>query len=401
MKARLATLSAVVVALAFAAPACESSDSERAFGAACEDSSQCADNNDCIEGKCQPAACAACLPNEVCTPDGDCVLGFGQCEPPCSSGEVCSQDDVCIPEGTCRTDVDCGGGLVCDQATETCIPGGDCGQQEILITALPPNVLITLDRTGSMDSDVPNSGMTRYEVATDAVATLLQLYDGTINFGLNMFSACTGNGCAPGTIVEPIGAASADINAAVAATMLCFSGDPETSVGVTLDALIGETSLQEPGRDNVILLITDGQDNCGGGGAMAAAGLLAQPVPVKVYVVGFSGDVNATELQAIADASGTGQYLQADNAMELNNALQGVASSVASCTYVLNDMPQGSIFVFFDNDPAGVPNSSGDGWTYDAGTNTVTFHGEACDRISDGTVDDIDIVFGCSAPTPD
>jgi hypothetical protein len=35
------------------------------------------------------------------------------------------------------------------------------------------------------------------------------------------------------------------------------------------------------------------------------------------------------------------------------------------------------------------------GWEYDADTNSVTFFGDACDRISAGEITDIDIVFGC------
>jgi hypothetical protein len=307
---------------------------------------------------------------------------------------------VCIPEGTCKHDADCGGGLVC--VGEVCTPGGECGAEELLLTSLPPNMLIALDRTGSMDATVPDSGgLTRYEVATQAIAAMLATYDGAINFGLSVFSACTGNGCAPGTIVEPIGSAVSAINQTIGNTTLCFSGDNETVIGGTLDAFIGEMSLQDPGRDNIVLLITDGQDNCGGGGAVAAAALLAQPVNVPVYVVGFSGDVDAQELQDIADAAGTGQYIQADNQGELEAALQGVAATAASCVFALGDAPDGQIFVFFNNDPSGVPNSASDGWTYDAATNTVTFHGAACDEIQGGQVQDIDVVFGCSAPTPD
>ena len=39
---------------------------------------------------------------------------------------------------------DCSSGLICEE--DTCVPGGECGQEEFVISALPPNVLITLDR---------------------------------------------------------------------------------------------------------------------------------------------------------------------------------------------------------------------------------------------------------------
>jgi hypothetical protein len=390
----------VLVGVALFAPACESAEGSKLYGEACQEQTECASGFKCVDGTCLPPSCAECSDIEVCNEAGECLPGFGACSPPCGSGDYCGSSNVCIPDGTCDVDADCASGLVC--VGEVCTPGGECGAEEFALTALPPNVMITLDRTGSMDGSVPNSGgLTRFEVASAAISDLLNIYDGTINFGLNLFSACTGNGCAAGTIVEPIGASSAAINTAIGNTNLCFSGDNETVIGGTLDALIGEMSLQDPGRDNIVLLITDGEDNCGGGGDVAAATLLAQPVPVPVYVVGFSGDVDAAELQSIADAANTGQYIQADDANDLNAALQAVASSVASCSYLLGDTPDGQIFVFFDNDPAGVPSSDSNGWSYDAATNTLTFHGATCDQIKSGMVQDIDVVFGCSAPTPD
>lgn len=328
--------------------------------------------------------------------------GVLSCDPPCVSPQFCSMTGVCLDEGRCAVTEDCAAGTECDPDQGICVPGGECGQEEFGTTAVPPNLLIVLDRTGSMSAEVPDSGgLSRWEVAGDAVASVLQSYEGTINFGLNLFSACTGNGCAPGTIVEPIGSAAVAIDQAVSQASLCNSGDPETVIGGTLAALVGESSLQAPGRDNVVLLLTDGHDNCGGGGAQAATDLLGQPVPVQVYVVGFSGGVDAAELEAIAQAAGTDPYYQADDAAELSSALQTIAGNVKTCSFQLDETPDAEIFVFFNNDPSGVPNDPNDGWTYDDATNTVTFHGAACDDIENGDVDDIDIVFGCDAPTPD
>ena len=43
-------------------------------------------------------------------------------------------------------------------------------------------------------------------------------------------------------------------------------------------------------------------------------------------------------------------------------------------------------------------NDPNNGWTYDPMTNTVTFHGTACDAIKGGIIVDIDIVYGCNEP---
>jgi len=293
-------------------------------------------------------------------------------------------------------------GLMCNLSDGTCVPGGGCGEKPFQVSAQPPNVLIVLDRSGSMGNDVPNSGgKSRWQVASEAIAQLLSTYAGKINFGLSLFSACTGNGCAPGKIVDPIPSAAAAINATIASTSLCNSGDPETVIGGTLNALLGETTLQQAGRDNVVLLITDGADNCGGGGPAAAAALLAQAVPVETYVIGFSGDVNASELTSIATAAGTAPYYQADDATQLKAALNGIVAGVASCTYQLDQAPPtAGLWVFFNKDPTGIPSDPQNGWTYDPTSNTLTFHGSSCSDIEQGKVSDIQVIYSCQKPTP-
>ena len=321
-----------------------------------------------------------------------------QCDPACQAPQFCSVTGVCIDSGTCAANEDCAvPGTVCDPQTSQCVPGGDCGAEDFPISPLPPNLMLVMDRSGSMGDVVPNSGgQSRWQVAQAAVDSVLTAYDGKINFGLVLFSACTAGGCAPGTTIEPIGSATATISQDIANTQLCDSGDSETVIGGTLAALVGDASLQAPGRDNAVMLLTDGQDNCGGGGAEAAAALLAQAVPVKTYVVGFSGDVNVAELDAIAQAAGTAPYYQADDAAQLDAALQAIAGSVATCTYTLANPPDSQIYVFFNRDPAGLANDPNNGWTYDPATGTLTFHGAACDSLKAGTVTAIDVVFGCN-----
>ena len=81
-------------------------------------------------------------------------------------------------------------------------------------------------------------------------------------------------------------------------------------------------------------------------------------------------------------------------------ALSEIAATVASCTFTLDQVPPdlAELYVFFDGDPAGVPQDGANGWTYDPVTNTITFHGSACSSIQDGTTGEIDIVYGCNLP---
>ncbi|MBK7584392.1 MAG: VWA domain-containing protein [Myxococcales bacterium] len=343
---------------------------------------------------------------------GDAAIAFGGapngggsptlgCGGPCPGGTFCSPSGQCIADGTCSVDADCAAGLACDTTLGKCTPGGGCGAKPFQITALKPNVLIALDRSGSMGKSVPGAGKSRWQVAQAALDKLFASYKDTIGFGLVMFSACNGPGCAPGKISNPIGSYTTDIQKSILASQLCNSGKAETVIGGTLNGLIGEVSLQVADRPNVIVLMTDGADNCGGGGAKAAAQLLAQAVPVKTYVVGFSGDVNAGELTAIAKAAGTAPYFQADTGTQLDTALSQIANNVATCTFKLDQVPpSGSLWVFFDKDPTGIAKDPNNGFDYDAASNTLTFNGASCAQIQQGKVTAIDVIYACSKPTP-
>lgn len=347
---------------------------------------------------------------QQCEIDGDCP-----------AGQHCgAMAHVCLDPSGCVFDADCDDGFTCDQGT--CTIGGDCGGFVFQFEQVPPNLLILLDRSGSMDGDVPGTGQNRWEVARDAIFQVTTEFDDSIDFGLATYSSCLPGGCSAGEIVVPIlpmaaqliqgfldntvGVGSSDgqgVQPDGRIEYLCDSGNPETSTGVALDALVGEPSLQDPGRTNAILLLTDGGESSectddvdGPGGA---ANLLAQPVPVQTFAVGMGG-ASLDQLQEIATAGGTGQPYFADQPADLQMALAAIAAAVASCTFELSEVPPDAtqIYVFFDDDPAGVPVDAANGWTYDPATNTITFHGSACMAIQDGTVVQIDIVYGCNMP---
>jgi len=346
-----------------------------------------------------------------CMTDEDCALGQ-------HCGEASKQ---CLDPTGCVLSDDCDDGFACEEGM--CTIGGDCGGFAFEITAVPPNVMILLDRSGSMDGAVTGTGMNRWEVAREAVRSVTTGFDATIRFGLATYSSCTGGGCSAGSVVTPI----ADMNSAAIMAFLdntvgvgsgngqavngegkieylCDSGDPETSTGKSLNGLVGEPSLADMERTNAVLLITDGAESgdCVDGGIdgpAGAAALFAQMPQVSTYAVGF-GDGNQAELDMIAAAGGTVMGYFAEDPMQLQMALDAIASAVASCTFVLDQVPPdpGMIYVFFDLDPAGVPNDPNNGWTYDPVTNSITFHGPACDAIKSGAVVNIDIVYGCNMP---
>ena len=339
----------------------------------------------------------------------------------CPDGEVCAaMSQVCLEPGQCQLGGDCDDGFNCEEGT--CTIGGDCGGFQFELSSVPPNVMVLLDRSGSMSGDVDGTGDNRWEVAVNVIKDVTSAFNDVVNFGLATYSSCTPGGCSAGSVVTPllpsnagniqlfldqtVGAGSLDgqgVGLGGKLLYLCNSGAPETSTGVSLAALVGEPSLQDADRKNAVLLITDGGESseCTGSvnGPGGASMLYQQDPPVLTFAVGFIG-ASGGQLDQIATAGGTDQSYFALDPMELQSSLETILQAVASCSFTLDQIPpdEAEIYVFFDKDPGGVPNDSGDGWTYDEATNSVTFHGASCTAVKDGAVADIDIVYGCPYP---
>jgi hypothetical protein len=286
-------------------------------------------------------------------------------------------------------------------------------------TRVPPNLLIVMDRSGSMSNSL--DGTNRWTLAKQAVSAVLENYGDSIRFGLATYSACLPGGCSAGTIVVPIGADQATAieqylaprigaGSSDGAQMdgdniryLCNSGTPETTTGKTLLSFVGEPSLQDTARANAVLLLTDGQESSQcrtvgvDDGPSGAAALLAQSEPVKTYVVGLSNDVTTQEIQGIADAGGTGVAIHANDQAALVAAFADIARSVVSCELVLDTAPPdpNKLFVFLDGSPKPLPRHDKDGWEYDAEKKLVTFVGTTCEKLKSGELTDVQIVYGC------
>jgi hypothetical protein len=329
----------------------------------------------------------------------------------CASAEIC-QDGACVPNasgGPCDAHSNCIEGEYCQYGE--CIPGDGgsgeggmgCGGQLYQATAIPPNVLIVLDRSGSMEEELDNQG-TKWQVALDAIGGVVTDFEGLVRFGLSLYPglnpACDeGNGCAPGAVFVDVGPnTSTAIIDVLGFVKTCELGTP------TAEALAGLTDyvgLQDLERTNFILLITDGKSTCEDP-VSAVAALRNESPEIKTFVVGFGDGADPTELNGMAAAGGTALdgnllYYQADNAQALAGAFADIAASVMSCTFVLDMVPPdpNDLYVYINDveierDPIHL-----EGWDYESKTNRITFYGSSCDLLQSGMAMDLEIVFGC------
>lgn len=337
-----------------------------------------------------------CATEAVCNPQN------GQCEPiPCNMHSDCPDTTYCAPTGVCspsNTGGPCDDDSACTNG-ETCVGGFcACRGQTFQAEGVPPNVLIVLDRSGSMSSTI--GGMTKWAIAVASVNTMLANYGTQVRFGLNLFEPPTSGSCAAGQVMVDVGpSTTSQIMSALSAT----GPGGTTPIGGTLAALATYQPLRDSQRENYVLLLTDGEESCGGNGTAAATALRGQTPEVKTFVVGFGSGVDASELEAIAVAGGTGpatggmHYYQADDAASLATVFEDIGAAVLSCSYALTGAPdEDTMFVRFDGTTIPRDPTHINGWDYDSATNTLTFYGAACTSLRTGDVIDLVVGSGCS-----
>jgi hypothetical protein len=253
-------------------------------------------------------------------------------------------------------------------------------------SCVPPDMIIALDRTltmhfqpnGSEPTDAPEYASSKWSQAINAIEGLVQPpIDGTIRFGLELWPKespgcitlaerventvqATNPFCEEGEVLlSPALDQGSAVDAALdpATTKICVS-TPTGSGLLTASARLAE--IQEAGRDQFILLVTDGADwdaSCPTPDPLATVQTLAG-AGVKTFILGFSAsgelmpngigapflnnmacagltapDFDVTCMMSGAgfvavDPEGPTLYLQASDGAALATALQAVAAQV-------------------------------------------------------------------------
>lgn len=338
-----------------------------------------------------------------------------ECTPACTPPQTCSSAGTCIDPGSCAADGDCDPGTICNPETKLCVPGG-CNAQEIVAQAVPPNLLIVLDRSCSMTNAVGNS--TKWDIAVAALNKMTADFNGKIRFGMTLFPDIAGGDCGQGAIPIPVGdgneMAIQDLltKSLVKADKYFPDGPCVTNIDTAMLQASGEPAFGAVDRDSYALLVSDGKQSasCGGNAGdvkteQYIADLLAAGVPT--FVIGFAVGVDSAQMDKFAaaggvPANGATKFYDAADQVSLDAALKTIAAKTLSCSYALASTPPSAdeIFVFLNDMKVQKDPTHMSGWDYDPATNQVIFYGQSCDDLKNGVVTDIDIVLGCDAPQP-
>jgi len=289
-------------------------------------------------------------------------------------------------------------------------------------TRLPPDILILLDRSGSMKNDINDQGCgssgtldcgatSKWAQMTAAINQAVGSSDTTVRWGLKFFGNGGDNTCdvasgPAGTAVAPALSTSAAIASAIAATRPA-TGTPTANAETSAAAYL--QSLPEP-NPKFILLATDGKPTCAGGSILAddSAAAIASVASVaasglKTFVVGIAttgmGAADTT-LNQMADMGGEPQtgathYYPVASTAELVAAIQTIQVIAAlTCTYDLGGQPPDTngVKVVVDGtqlDPGP------DTWTFKNDNKTIVLTGATCTSVMSSTVKQVQIFLPC------
>jgi hypothetical protein len=341
-----------------------------------------------------------------------------------SSGSDAGSRDA---DGSTGVDASDGGGQ--DGAdTSGTDAGGDntgadlpiCDEVEIKAHSVSPNMLLVVDRSGSMDLPI-HQGDTRTKMQDlkDAVDALLTAGEGKIRFGWMSYPDCTEcmfDQCDPGIVSVDVGD---DSISAVRQQLSKLTSKGGTPTGGSLEnADDYYRLLADADHRDFVLLITDGIPTCPLGDGMAEfpedAQLALDAVEtlhehgVDTFVIGLGEDLNNTSpelLDQMAEAGGwprdgSPKYFAANSLNDLNDILDAIGGMVIECNLVLDAVPEfpAYLWVYFDDQAVPRDETGTDGWQYDPDRNAIDFYGSYCEKLGNGQVSNVEIEMGCKPP---
>jgi Mg-chelatase subunit ChlD len=293
----------------------------------------------------------------------------------------------------------------------------NCGLRAINLERRPADIMVVLDRSGSMLEMVMVNGaaVPKWGEAVSALDTVLMRTQGQVSWGLKMFpmgGMCgVPDGADVGVALNNHGMILASINATPAGM---DSGSTPTRDAVTKAAAVLQASPSTNAK--YLLVATDGEPNCGVsnrsrsdamGAVAAVTAANAAGIPSFIVGVATSGSGADATLNMLATAGGrprndVTKYYPVTSRDELAGALDAIATQIASCTFPLNPPPPAPENVAVDVDGKRIERDATQktGWNYGSDNKSIVFHGDTCETLKTGSKD-VKIIYGCgSTPIP-
>lgn len=188
----------------------------------------------------------------------------------------------------------------------------------------PVAVEFILDASGSMGAQ--SGGRQKMQIALEAFeAAIAELEDTNVlaslrAYGFDTALAHTAEASCPNTEIVH-GFVGGDAIPALSEAARGLTPYGYTPIAASLEAAADDLGGMEA-RERLIVLISDGEETCGGNPVAVAGELASRGVNLSTYVVGFDLDAaQADQMRAIAEAGG-GRYLDAPDGEALGEAMR-------------------------------------------------------------------------------
>ena len=198
----------------------------------------------------------------------------------------------------------------------------------------PINLAIIMDASGSMQA-LLEGGRSRIAVAREEIITLSSEFAENVNaslwvYGHRLSQDDPAASCLDIEEVIPLSPVDA---AAFASTVSSVDAIGYTPIATTLG--MAYSSLPARERD-VIVLMSDGEESCGGDPCAVAAELDERNIDLRIHAIGYAADAGTrAQLQCIAEVTG-GNYYEARDTEGLRQALLAATTSVTGTIAVVH-----------------------------------------------------------------
>ena len=318
--------------------------------------------------------------------------------------------------GTTTTGETTGDATTTSATTTTTTTGADdstgalkpepCQVETTKINPIPPDVLLVLDKSGSMsmqswdhDANPQTAVVTRWYSLYGVVSSIVTKFDKTVNFGMKLYpfidagsyqelGACKVD---PGVEVEIAPENAAGVLAMLPGAEIAVLGGTPMESG--LKAAFTYLQALDPNKQRFALLVADGEisKTCEGEVFNEALGAVkgAYAKGIPTYVVGIDVDPSTSaQLSALAAAGGKPNvddpdgFYQTASQIELQAALQQIVDDTLSC--VIDVMPEPTepelfeVWIGVDQIDAVTDCKTEDGWVWTKPHAQVELCGQAC-----------------------
>jgi hypothetical protein len=321
-------------------------------------------------------------------------------------------------------------GIAVDAATP------NCGQTNVSVMPLPPDILIVQDRSLSMtddSNDQPCMGgtaagdgncgaLSKWSQVTTAINQVVGQTQNTVNWGVIFLGdEATVCGAATAPVVDITPAASAQpIQDAFNGVL--FTGQIGTPTTAVMNNAVTYLQGLTDANPKYLLLATDGEPNCAAGTGTANAGATdavgaenavaaAKTAGFPTFVVGIATSTDAAATNALntmavnggeAQTGAATQYYSVTDTAGLETVLAQIVGKTVSCTIPLTGVGGNLDKVAVSaKDASGntieIMQDATNGWSYTDATKTaIILNGDACNNLKSVTYTGFQFIYTCA-----